>query len=224
MPNIDQISNGKRMREEVTTIEQFEAIGSYSDVAKQYMVSSRTGHALKMSLRAKKAREVAEVTQVLSAEEVIPVHPEVEIKVMPEEGIDRGKEATPAPYPGCFSESNQEKYWCNDCEYKAECLTMFKKINPEPQGMTEEENTSDTEWETKNPLYGKELDSVESEFSQEELENQDICAAIDYSNSPEGMIEQMWCIVESDLDIIHKLYLKRAEDEFKARSARVMAC
>lgn len=43
-------------------------------------------------------------------------------------------------------------------------------------------------------------------------------------DSAELMIETLWRGVESDMDLIRKLYIKRAEEEFKAHKTRVMAC
>ena len=77
MGNIDQRANGKKLRTEVTSIEQFNAIGTYGEIAKKYKVSVAMSHALKMSLRAKKLREekkdepVAEVVLECSEDEVL---------------------------------------------------------------------------------------------------------------------------------------------------------
>jgi len=57
----DAIQRAKDMRNELTTIEQFEAIGTYSEVAKKYEISKKTTHAHMMSLRYKKDREEKEM-------------------------------------------------------------------------------------------------------------------------------------------------------------------
>lgn len=54
VPTIDQLTAGKRLKEEITTIEQLEAIGNISTVAKRYGVSTGTAHGLKMHLVAKR--------------------------------------------------------------------------------------------------------------------------------------------------------------------------
>jgi len=60
MANIDRTVNANRMREEVTSIDEFNSIGNTTVVAKEYGVSTSTAHGLKISLKAKKAREEAD--------------------------------------------------------------------------------------------------------------------------------------------------------------------
>lgn len=63
----DTAKNTAQMKSELTTIEQFEAIGNTSDVAKKYNVSVDAANGHKSSLRAKKSR--AEVQQRKETEE-----------------------------------------------------------------------------------------------------------------------------------------------------------
>ena len=90
MGNIDQRANGKKLRTEVTTIEQFNAIGTYGEIAKKYKVSVAMSHALKMSLQAKKLREekdepVAEVVLECSEDDVLLDHGMTEEESMTDE-------------------------------------------------------------------------------------------------------------------------------------------
>lgn len=60
MPAPNATKSTKLMRSEITNIEQFEAIGSYGNVAKKYGVSKSTAHGWMRSLRAKAEREAKE--------------------------------------------------------------------------------------------------------------------------------------------------------------------
>lgn len=72
---VDQIENAKRMREEVTTLDQFNSIGNTKDVAKKYEISMGTAHGLKLSLKAKKAREEAgKILEAQKSEKIEPLH------------------------------------------------------------------------------------------------------------------------------------------------------
>ena len=60
VPAPNAIKNTDLMRAELTTIEQFQTIGSYSQVAKKYGISKSAAHAHMRHLRAKAAREEKE--------------------------------------------------------------------------------------------------------------------------------------------------------------------
>jgi transposase-like protein len=76
--------------------------------------------------------------------EIEQFHTDDPVQELPIVEIDR--------VPGCFSEYKPKIYWCSDCNVKAECLTSFNKLHPEPLGMTEEENMTDEEWEATDPI------------------------------------------------------------------------
>jgi len=122
MSSIEQRENSKKLRGEITTIEQFESIGSYAEVAKKYLVSVATSHALKMSLKDKKVREddsfvpspdpsiERKAYEEPILEEIVQVHPEVEIQVTPEEV------------------SSVEEKWCLSPEGIEEARNMSKEL------------------------------------------------------------------------------------------------
>jgi len=204
VPNIDQLENGKKMREEVTTIEQFEVIGSYNEVAKKYLVSVGTAHGLMKSLRAKKAREDAEMVKsqalaelnkgVVEKSMILEEMGQVQPEVKPQEEI-------------------QTEIYCSECgeqiinempsEHPGLCNSCYRLKTDEPEDDIKDNWPIVNEWE-----------GVDEEMG----------AIADELNSPERMIEALWSGVESDLVLIRKMYIKRAEEEFKTRLSGVMAC
>jgi len=90
MPTVDQMANAKKLRKEITTIEQFEAIGNYKDVAIKYHVAIMTAHGLMRSLKAKKAKEETKMIESQepvncspTLEEIETFHTDVEIPELP---------------------------------------------------------------------------------------------------------------------------------------------
>lgn len=57
MPNMDARENAKKMREEITTLAQFNGFENYTTVAKKYHVSVTTAHAHMMHLRHEAEKE-----------------------------------------------------------------------------------------------------------------------------------------------------------------------
>lgn len=80
MPTVDQKANAKKLREEITTLEQFEAIGSYADVARKYHVGFSSAHGLLRSLRAKKAKEEKELDVKVNQEAVEQNHEDKSVR------------------------------------------------------------------------------------------------------------------------------------------------
>lgn len=90
MPSVDGIENAKQMREELQTLEQFEGVGSYGQVAKKYLVSKTTAHAHLMHLRSLakiekgKGEEMKEPLNCLpTAEEIETFHTDAAPKELP---------------------------------------------------------------------------------------------------------------------------------------------
>lgn len=82
----DQKAKAQRMRDEITTIEQFDEIGSYRLVAERYCVSVMTAHALMRSLRAKKLREEKEMLERQvrpTLEEIEKFHTDLSLQELP---------------------------------------------------------------------------------------------------------------------------------------------
>jgi len=94
IPTNDEVENVKRMREEVDTLEKFNAIGNTVVVAKKYGVSTSTSHGLKLSLKAKEGK-VAEVTEGA----VLPSEAEVG-----DECTEVGKVEPEREYTDCFGQ------------------------------------------------------------------------------------------------------------------------
>jgi len=130
----DAIQRAKDMRNELTTIEQFEAIGTYSEVAKKYEISKKTTHAHMMSLRYKKDREEKEM--------IGPANIEVSVKPIASIGEQNGGTV------------ELEESGVGDCEEKG--------IDEACGGMSEEENMTDEEWEEqiKEPTVEDKWDEV----------------------------------------------------------------
>lgn len=178
MPIITVAEKEKRLRTEITTIDQFKAIGNTSNVSKKYDVSKIIVQGLKISLLAKAEREAKGIIQVPSAEEVERFHTDGEHQELPKVEFDKPVEI--------FLESQVAE-------------------------LDEEPNFS-------------EADEIQNELSEDELMDVEINAIVGELSNPDQMIEALWSGVESDLELIHKMYLKRAEEEYQARRSKVMAC
>ena len=133
-------ATAKRMREEITTIEQFEAIGTYTEVAEKYQLSTRMVHSYMMSLKYKAEREAKGAKKV----EII-LEPSLE---------------------------EVEEFFADTAEIQ--------------------KNLVDNQDDTDTIIIDKDGN--------------------DY------LIDRMWQIVGSDLELIRKLYIKRAEEEFKNKA------
>lgn len=132
------------------------------------------------------------VQQSPTADEVEQFHVETDVQEIP---VEENR------VPGCFSEYNPEIYWCNDCKDKEECLTTFNKLNPQLQGMTEEENMSDKEWESKAP--------EEDQVKQDAPVPRETCGEI-------------WQDITSDLITLQEMYIEEADKAFRAELVQLI--
>lgn len=141
MPTIDQKANTKKLRADITTIEQFDAIGNYTAVAKKYHVATMTAHGLMKSLRSKKEKEekqminnaagksdtkVEETADILPGEEIATSDDSKDIVAVdcPKEDKEEVESPIVTDYRESFSEdlripvdepNGEELYGCVDC-------------------------------------------------------------------------------------------------------------
>ena len=131
------IENAKKMREELTHLIEFDAIGSYGAVAKHYKVHTSTAHAHLMHLRAEenkaaKKAKLEEKTMIegLSMEEIEQFHTDTEVQELPKVEFDK-------PVDLITDEQNdvQDELKCNpedDCVKEVETesnTTPDKELN-----------------------------------------------------------------------------------------------
>ena len=179
MGNIDQRANGKKLRTEVTSIEQFNAIGTYGEIAKKYKVSTAMSHALKMSLQAKKLREEKEAVQEVVLE-------------------------------------------CSEDEVLVD------------QGMTEEENMTDEEWEAQKKrewdTQREEWDALDQADHPENYEVNDgereEPLSDEVINNKEHWEDQLINDILRDIEAnsvrVRRMYVMRAERECEARLEKIV--
>ena len=112
MPSVDTIENAKRMRAELKTLERFEAVGSYSDVAKKYLTSKTTSHAHLMHLRhlaTEQEKKVKEERQMIN-KAIGACKPEVEetADIAPEDKTTTSDESKGTVAVDCLKEGKEE--------------------------------------------------------------------------------------------------------------------
>lgn len=210
MANIDQRANGKKLRTEVTTIEQFNALGTYGEIAKKYKVSTAMAHALKMSLQAKKLREEKEEPVIQHTTPVDAAQPTlIQIEQF---HTDEPVQALP--------------------EFEMEAVYMWGPEDPEPVGMTEEENMPDAHWEELNAINQSDhpelYEAVEKseEISEETLKKIDERTKLLIAENEDKWlisgIEAQWADIEASLAEIRRMSIRRMDKEIKERLEMVM--
>ena len=112
MPSVDTIENAKRMRADLKTLERFEAVGSYSDVAKKYLTSKTTSHAHLMHLRhlaTEQEKKVKEERQMIN-KAIGACKPEVEetADIAPEDKTTTSDESKGTVAVDCLKEGKEE--------------------------------------------------------------------------------------------------------------------
>ncbi|MDP4158406.1 MAG: hypothetical protein Q8911_01405, partial [Bacillota bacterium] len=143
VPSVSQIENCKTLKEEITTIEQFEEIGSYRDVAKKYMVSVGTTHALMMHLRYKKEREDREMELVNAGLKVneVEMNPSETYHVPPDEqnGVsDELKDQSACDCPKKGIDEACEAYYGDVSEFETHVKELEERWS-EPKELTVED-------------------------------------------------------------------------------------
>lgn len=203
---VDQNANAKRMREEVTTLDQYNSIGNTKDVAKKYDVGVGTAHGLKLSLKAKKAREEAEkileAQKESSAEETVQVYLETEV---PE--LQQGAE---------LDETDPELL--NDPQFRDKFKDAFAQCT---EAIAKDfSNVEDTKKHADqvSPLLNQSEPSVLSDEGLERL----ITDLEEHWQKPDKDIEELWKSITDDIRTLHKMHLNRAEIEFQERLAGVI--
>lgn len=157
------------------------------------------------------------------------------------------QEPTPEPNPGCFSDYNPKMYWCKDCEYMAECLAMFNKIeqahgrpqcfpdaDTEPQGMTEEENMTDAEWEAQQESEKPKIEfacfgAYDADYlgcRPDKCSSSEACKVVTNnpeSEAPRETFDEIWSDVRSDLSTLERLYIADAKKTFREKLREMLA-
>lgn len=200
MPSV--IANAKVMKSEITTIEQFEAVGNNRDVANKYGVGLSAAHGLRMSLLAKAKREVNESEEGIqgpSAEEVEQFFTDVE-------------------QPQGFPEMEVSEVEMNPSE-----TYHVPPTNEEPQGMTEEENMTDEEWEAQyvKALHEEEnITNKELEAHVSEVEKQ--WEGHSEDELTEAAIRMCWDNIKDYLGDIRRIEIERVDKQIKAKLQGMM--
>lgn len=211
MTKLDQNANAKLIREELTSLDQFNSIGNTKVVANKYGVSTSTAHGLKLSLKAKKAKEEAD--KILEAqkesitEETRQVYLETEVQELQQSEFDEtGSECGESVEQNKLSETEL----LNDPQFRDKFKDAFAQC---------------TEAIAKD--FGNVEDSVKKDqdvptvLSNEGLER--LITALEESwKKPEKDIEELWKAVKSGISNLHKIHLNRAEIEFQERLAGVI--
>lgn len=192
MKLITAVKKTKIMRAEITTIEQFEAIGNTADVSKKYDVSKVTVQGLKISLQAKKAREeadkVLEDQKGSSTEETEQVYLETEIHELSEGEIDeivnvvtneQRQQGNTDQAPSPLNHTGDR-----DVGGKGEACYL---IDGDPIKLTDD-------------TLGKIIDALEEHWEK-----------------PDKDIEELWKSIAAGIRTLHKTHLNRAEMEFQER-------
>lgn len=87
---------------------------------------------------------------------------------------------------------------CNLCRVKAGCIEMLNKPRTEPQGMTDEENMTDAEWEA----------NVTEAYKN---------GAVATEPAPRETFDEIWQDVRDDLKTLERLYIADAKKSFRER-------
>lgn len=224
MPTIDQKLNTKKLRKEITTIEQFEAIGGYKDVAIKYQVAIMTAHGLMRSLRSKKAKEEKQVDNLTANQDMVgPSNAELKgtfygIVVDKQEVVIDGIESNVEG--NCENEGTEKTEFTTtrdlaDNHYCADCGILLSSVT---SGLCQSCNKSlAMEAQEEKP-------SVEDQLSGEEFDKIMDKVEVQWANelpTPMQSIDHMWKVVESDLEIIRKMYLEQAERDYNTRRLMV---
>ena len=246
MPTIDQKANTKKLRADITTIEQFDAIGNYAAVAKKYHVATMTAHGLMKSLRSKKEKE--EKQMINNAVKTSDTKDEETVDILPGEEVATSDESKGIVAVDCPKEDKEEavdtllgkmstktgRYICVGCgegvvdavgvyAQSSLCQSCSEALVAEEQGVNQnlvEEQLSDVEfdWVMSKVKVQEVNQEVNPEETLEEIDK--LMDKLDGNLTLQ--IGHMWKVVESDLEIIHKLYMERAEREYDEQLSRVM--
>lgn len=230
MPTVDQKANAKKMREEITTLEQFEQIGSYTDVAKKYHVGVSSAHGLMRTLRHNKMREEKELNgkteQEESAQKEDAIRYPLKLElgnstILPSDEQNGGQDQFgDAPACVCPKEGKVNDYGANTDEPKegeVKSVTFCKECGDiiiHPPGI--------------NGLCGVcavgcreelRISMEESELSGEALDRlMDEC-------DKKLPLEQMWIVLQQDISTIRQLTInqaiEQAEKDFRTRLEKV---
>ena len=156
MPTIDQKANTKKLRADITTIEQFDAIGNYAAVAKKYHVATMTAHGLMKSLRSKKEKE--EKQMINNAAKTSDTKVEETADILPREELATSDESKGIVAVDCPKEDKEEVCGENVGEHDAVEDALTKK-NESTQilevGKTSADVPSELQDEAVDTLLGK---------------------------------------------------------------------
>ncbi|EGW36487.1 hypothetical protein [Desulfosporosinus sp. OT] len=231
MPTVDQKANAKRMKTEITSIEQFEAIGNYKDVAIKYHVAVMTAHGLMRSLRSKKSREEAgmvekqeQVDHTPTLEDIEKFHTDVPNQELPK--VEFGK---------TLILNSDELYECREIVSEPLSEETQIKINNRVEQLRNGRNMDEPGEEVTSVTFCKqcgdiiihppsigELCGVCAVNCRDELDK-----AVEHLESKwTGVekvrsIEDLWKSVESDVAILHKMTIAQAEKDFQTRLSGV---
>ena len=221
MPNIDQLANGKQLREEVTNLDQFNAIGNTKDVAKKYGVSVGTAHGLKISLKAKKAREA--VDNILDAHqgsnmgEDYQVYLETETEELQEVELDETVNITIDE-----SEECQPGNLCDSCaEAVNKNFDIIEASKTNSDQISRQLNAMGDCVKDSDPDVCAPNHSEPSVLSNEGLERL-ITDLEEHWKKPKKDIEELWESITAGIRTLHKMHLNQAEMEFQERLAGVI--
>ena len=201
MQLISAVEKTKIMRAEITTIEQFEAIGNTSDVSRKYDVNKGTVQGLKISLQVKKAREEAEKSletqegssadQADQADQVF-LEPEAQelLEVEGEETVNVVPDETGECQPENIEQAALNHIGDREVASKSEPCYL---IDGDPIKLSED-------------TLGIIIDALEEHWEK-----------------PEKDIEELWKSISTGIRTLHKMHLNRAEIEFQERLTGVIA-
>ncbi len=172
------IESAKKMRKELTTLAQFDAIGKYSDVAKHYGVHVSTAHAHLMHLRAEEKKaakkvELEEKTMIQgpSQEEIEKFHTDVAVSELPKVELNKPVDLITDEQNGvqdeldgqvvgdCAKEGNQEEEYN---ESSREALERFVDTLEQPDPIESMWKVIECDLEIIRKMY---FERAEKEFS-----------------------------------------------------------
>lgn len=220
VPNMEKREASQRFREEVTTIEQFEVIGSYSQVAKKYGISKSTAHNHMKSLRVKKVREEKEMLERQvrpTMEEIETFHTDVAPQELPK--VEFGVTAIlPSDKQNVSPVESKDAHEC-DCRKEDKETPYTSYQEKEITSVTYCRECGDLIIPPGNDGF---CDACHSEINKQVDELEKVQWHANEGVSQVRSIEEMRKSIESDVATLHKMEIAQAERNFQSWLAGVL--